>query len=67
MKEMKSQYTGNITSQHASSKITSTTNSDITSKYESATYSEFKNKEEEKAAFLATAKRNAARMFAKHL
>lgn len=67
MNEIKSQYTGKITSEHPSLKINSTTKSDITSKAELEAKSEFKDKEEERAAFLTTAKRNAAIMFAKHL
>ena len=65
MNDVKSQYTGKVTSVHESSKVTSTTKSEITSIVEQDTRSEFKNKEEEKAAFLATARRNAAIMFAK--
>ena len=65
MNDVKSQYTGKVPSVHDYSKVTSTTKSEITSIVEQDARSEFKNKEEEKAAFLATARRNAAIMFAK--
>ena len=67
MNEIRSQYNGKITSEHPSQKITSTTKSDFTSKADLDVRSEFKDKEEERAAFLTTAKRNAAIMFAKYL
>lgn len=67
MNEIRSQYTGKITSEHPLQKITSTTKSDIASKADLDVRSEFKNKEEERAAFLTTAKRNAGIMFAKYL
>lgn len=67
MNDTRSQYTGKITSEHPSQKITSTTKSNITSKSELDVSSEFKDKAEERAAFLTTAKRNAANMFAKYL
>lgn len=67
MNEIRSQYTGKITSEHPSQKIMSTTKSNITSKAELDVRSEFKDKEEERTAFLTTAKRNAGIMFAKYL
>ena len=67
MNEMRSQYTGKITSEHPSRKMTSTTKSDFTSKADLDIRSEFKDKEEERTAFLTTSKRNAAVMFAKYL
>ena len=67
MNEIKSQYDGKITSEHSSPEITSMTTSAITSKTDLDIRSEFKNKEEEKAAFLATARRNASLLVAKHM
>jgi hypothetical protein len=67
MNDIKSQYDGKITSEHSSPEITSITKSAIESKVDLNIQSEFENKEEEKAAFLATARRNASLMFAKHL
>ncbi len=67
MNEIKSQYAGKITSEHPAQKITSTTKSTIISKADLDARSEFKDKEEERAAFLTTAKRNAGIMFAKYL
>ena len=67
MNEIKSQYDGKITSEHSSPEITSMTKSTITSKVDLDIRSEFRNKEEEKAAFLATARRNASLLVAKHM
>lgn len=67
MNEKKSLYTGKITSAHSSPTITSTTNSKIMSKAGISARSEFRDEAEERAAFLTTAKRNAAIMFAKYL
>ena len=67
MNEIKSQYDGKITSEHSSPEITSMTTSAITSKTDLDIRSEFRNKEEEKAAFLATARRNASLLVAKHM
>ena len=67
MDEKKSQYTGKITSAHPSPKITSTTNSTFVSKAGIDARSDFRDRAEERAAFLTTAKRNAAILFAKYL
>ena len=67
MNDIKSLYSGKITSEHPSQGITSITSSDIESQTDLNVRSEFKDRDEERAAFLATAKRNAGIMFTKYL
>ena len=66
MNEIKSTYKGHFTSKTTKTQITSKTTSDIQSKSNIKVDSDIEAATE-RAAFLATAKRNASVMFSKYL